>query len=245
VASRLFGNEDTEPHLAERYLYFPSVGAALALAFALAWLGARLGPRRVVVMTLLSVTVMLPLTWIRNNEWGTDLRLFETEYRRSGTSPDTLRYLTGGALRRGNAARAAEICDRHTDHFESNRGFARHCGQAYAALGRPEDAERAFLVAIANGPDPASTSNLALLYLSQGRKLDAIVQFQRAIDQEENPAIQNLRRGFQLAYLFPRDRESLEKARDYFAEAYRMEPLLKAAERWATRMEQSLETLED
>ena len=72
-----------------------------------------------------------------------------------------------------------------------------------------------------------------------------IVQFQRAIDQEENPAIQNLRRGFQLAYLFPRDRESLEKARDYFAEAYRMEPLLKAAEGWAKRMDEALEALED
>ncbi len=245
LASRLFSHEDAEPHLAERYLYFPSVGAALALAFALTWLGARFGPRRVVLMILLILAVMMPLTWVRNNEWGTDLRLFETEYRRSGSYPETLRFLTGGALRRGNAARAAEICDRHADLVEHNAGLARHCGQAYASLGRPEDAERAFLAASARVPDPASTSNLALLYLSQGRRLDAIVQFQRAIDQEQHPAIKNLRRGFQLAYLFPGDPESLAKARDYFEEAYRMEPLLRAANGWAKKMDQALEALED
>jgi hypothetical protein len=84
-----------------------------------------------------------------------------------------------------------------------------------------------------------------LLYLSQGRRLDAIVQFQRAIDQEKHPAIQSLRRGFQLAYLFPEDPESLAKARDYFEEAYRIEPLLRAAKGWARKMDQALEALEE
>ena len=244
-ASRLFTPGQEEPHLAERYLYLPSIGAALALVFALAWLGSRLGPRRAAALILVIVAVMMPLTWIRNNEWGSDLRLFETEYRRSGTSPDTLRYITGGALRRGNSARAAEICDRHSDLIGRYTGFARHCGQAYAALARTEDAEQAFLAAIAEGGDPSAANNLAMLYLTQGRRLDAIVQFQQAIDLEDHPAIQHMRRGFQLAYLFPTDPESLAKAKDFFVEAYRMEPMLKAAQGWAEKMDQALEAIED
>jgi hypothetical protein len=75
--------------------------------------------------------------------------------------------------------------------------------------------------------------------------MDAIVQFQRAIDQEKNPAMKNLRRGFQLAYLFPTDPESLAKARGYFAEAYRMEPVLKIAEVWVGKMDRALANLEE
>jgi tetratricopeptide (TPR) repeat protein len=244
-ASRLFAPGVAEPHLAERYLYFPSVGAALALAFALVWLGARFGPRRTVILSLLAIAVMMPLTWVRNNEWGTDLRLFETEYRRSGTYKETLRFLTGGALSMGNRSRAAEICDRHADLLEPYPSYAINCGLAYAQLERPEDAERAFLLASESGRYPSAASHLASLYLSQGRRMDAIVQFQRAIDQEKNPAIKNLRRGFQLAYLFPTDPESLAKARGYFAEAYRMEPVLKIAEVWVGKMDRALANLEE
>jgi tetratricopeptide (TPR) repeat protein len=211
----------------------------------LAWLGARFGPRRVVVLGLLAVSVMLPLTWIRNNEWATDVRLFETEYRRSGAHPDTLRLLTGAHFRRGNFSRGAEICDRHTGLIDDHPRYARHCGMLYVALGRTEDAERAYLFASEWGDDPGVNSNLAMLYLELGRRMDAIVQFQLAIEREKHPAAKNLRRGFQLAYLYPTDPESLAKARDYFKEAYRMQPMLKAANAWAKRMERALEELEN
>lgn len=239
-ASRIIAVGDGGPHLAERYLYLPSAGMAIALAFALAWLGARFGPRRPLILVFLALLVMLPLTWVRNNEWGSDLRLFEAEYRRSGPYPDTLRYLTGAHFARGNFARGAEICDRHTDLFPGHTSYARHCGMLYAQLGRSDDSERAYLQGIEAGDDPAVNTDLGLLYLSQGRRMDAALQLQRAIDLEVQPAIKLLRQGFQLAYLFPADAESVAKARDYFAEAYRMEPLLKVADTWAKRMDEAL-----
>jgi tetratricopeptide (TPR) repeat protein len=168
----------------------------------------------VAALILAIVAVMMPLTWIRNNEWGTDLRLFETEYRRSGTSPDTLRYLTGGALRRGNSARAAEICDRHAVLIGLYTGFARHCGQAYAALARTEDAEKAFLAAVAAGGDPSAANNLAMLYLTQGRRLDAIVQFQQAIDLEDHPPSKHAQGISGSRTSSPRT-ESLAKAKEF------------------------------
>ena len=44
-ASRLLGGPGDFPHLNERYLYFPSIGPAIALAFGLRFLGRRPQPQ--------------------------------------------------------------------------------------------------------------------------------------------------------------------------------------------------------
>jgi tetratricopeptide (TPR) repeat protein len=244
-ASRIVAPGQTDPHLAERYLYFASVGPAIALAFALAWLGSRLAPRGVAALVLLALLILMPLTWIRNNDWVTDVRLFEAEYRRSGPEKDTLRLLTGAHAARGNYARGEEICDRHADMLGEAQRFALHCGMIYAQRGRFDDAEHAYLAVTEEGDHRASAhSNLALLYLKQGRFAEAVLQFEHAIEKEPSPAVKAMRRGIQLANLYPRDPAMLARARDHFNEAYRIQPMLGAARNLALRMDEMLSTME-
>lgn len=240
-ASRLVNIKEAVPHLAERYLYLPSVGMAILLAFGLAWLGSRSGRPRAVMVTLLAVLVMMPLTWLRNHEWGSDLRLFETEYRRSGAYPDTLRYLTGVHLQVGSFSRGAQICDRHPDQVREHNSVARHCGTIYTRLKRFDDAERTYLQATADKPDAAVSTQLALLYLDHGRWREAALQFQRAIERETNPAIKNMLQGLMLANLYPREPERLAQAREHFEEAYSLDSRLKAAKTWVERLTRALE----
>ena len=110
------------------------------LAFSLTWLGRRYGPRRILLPMMLAVLVMMPLTWNRNNDWKTDVRLFEKEYRLSGADSDTLRLVTAAHQKRGNHARGAEICDRHPEHLGEYSRFTLNCGMLYASLGRTQDA---------------------------------------------------------------------------------------------------------
>lgn len=243
-ASRLLDTGDADPHLAERYLYLPSVGVSILLAFGLTWLGSRIGRPRAVLLTLLAVLLLMPLTWLRNHEWRSDIRLFETEYRRSGAFSATLRYLTGAHLRVGNFARGAEICDRHPDQVAQLHSLARHCGIMYTHLKRLDDAERTYLQAIAGEPNAPVSSELALLYLGQGRPAQAAAVFQRAIEHETQPAVRSLLRGFMLAHLYPGDRARLAEARESFQEAYRLDSRLKLARTWAERMTRALEAPE-
>lgn len=243
-ASRLVAIAGASPQLAERYLYLPSVGTAIMLTFALAWLGNRFGRPRAVLLTLLAVAVLMPLTWLRNHEWASDVRLFEAEYHRSGTHAETLRFLTGAHIRVGNFSRGAEICDRHPEEIEEHARVARHCGMLYARLGRSEDAERAYLQALARKGNPTISSDLAMLYLSMGRRLDAVIRFREAVELERRAAAKAMRQGLLLAHLYPGDAESLAQARNHFEEAYRLEPLLGAAKVWAERMSKALEILE-
>jgi tetratricopeptide (TPR) repeat protein len=243
-ASRLISTGSAEPHLAERYLYLPSVSVSILLAFGLAWLGRRSGRPRAVLLTLLAVFLLMPVTWLRNHEWRSDIRLFETEYRRSGAVPATLRYLTGAHLRAGNFARGAEICDRHPDKVVRLHSLARHCGITYTHLQRLDDAEQTYLRAIAAEPNAKLSSELAVLYVGQGRPAQAAAVFQSAIEQETNPAIRSLLRGLMLAHLFPKDRERLVEAREVFEEAYRLDSKLKLARTWAERITRALEAAE-
>lgn len=243
-ASRLLALGDAGPHLAERYLYLPSVGVAILLAFGLAWLGPRIGRPRAVLLTLLAALLLMPLTWLRNHEWRSDIRLFETEYRRSGAFSTTLRYLTGAHLRAGNFARGAEICDRHPDQVAKRHSLARHCGIMYTRLERLEDAERTYLRAIVDEPNSAVSSELALLYLGQGRWAQAAAVFQRAIEQAPEPAVTSLLRGLMLAQLYPHDRERLARAREYLEEAYRLDSRLTMARTWAERISKALQAPE-
>ena len=244
-ASRLLGPHAGEPALAERHLYFASAGPALGLAFLLAWVGRRYGRRSGVLLpVLLAVLALMPVTWARNNDWRTDVRLFEREYRLSGDEAETLRLVTAAHQKRGNHARGAEICDRHTDRFGDLAQFTLNCGTLYNTLGRLEDAEQAFLTIPDDDSRYAGASgNLAVLYLRQGRVDEAIEAFRQAIEAEEDPAVKILRRGLMLAYLNPRDRERLAQARAFFDAAYEVQPMMDIAKAYSRMMDEAIEKL--
>jgi hypothetical protein len=71
-----------------------------------------------------------------------------------------------------------------------------------------------------------------------------VLQFEHAIEKEPSPAVKAMRRGIQLANLYPRDPAMLAKARDHFNEAYEIQPMLGAARNLALRMDEMLSTLE-
>jgi tetratricopeptide (TPR) repeat protein len=243
-ASRLIGPHGSEPGLAERYLYFASAGPTLGLAFLLAWFGRRYERRRVLLPVLLAVLALMPVTWVRNNDWRTDVRLFEKEYRRSGDHEETLRLVTAAHQKRGNHARGAEICDRHTERFGPLAQFTLNCGSLYHTLGRSEDAERAFLAILeAEGENAGASGNLALLYLQSGRVEEAVEAFKRAIETERDPAVKILRRGLMVAYLYPRDRDRLAQARAFFDAAYEIQPMMTMARAYSEMMDAAIEKL--
>jgi tetratricopeptide (TPR) repeat protein len=108
-------------------------------------------------------------------------------------------------------------------------------------------AERTFLHATQIGDNSSrirAHSNLARLYMAQGRRDAARVQFEFAIESEENPATRAYRRGLMLVQLYPGDREQLLAARAHFEEALRLQPRLALAIDALERVDRSLERLE-
>jgi len=240
-SSRIAGIGGTSSDLAERYLYFPSVGLTMSLVSGFRYLGGQRGLWPAVVSALIVLVLLTPLTWNRNNDWASEVRLLENEYHRGSQGPQTLRLLTAAYLRDGKPGPAAEVCDTKPYKGGRLRKYATHCAIAYSQLGRNEDAERAFLQAAGGrSVQPAMYANLALFYLRQGRREDARQQFERAVSAEKDPALQAYRRGEMLALLYPRNRRKLLEARSHFIEAVRLQPRLAGTREWLDRLNQKL-----
>lgn len=88
----------------------------------------------------------------RNAEWASDVLLYESSYRRGNQNGRTLQLLVGVHLGKKSYSRAVKICDRHAGRFKRKAKFSYRCGVAYSQVGRFDDAEQAFLLAI-NDPE--------------------------------------------------------------------------------------------
>jgi hypothetical protein len=114
-ASRIVGDPGVGAHLAERYLYFPSVGLAIVLAFGLRYLARRFDFLVAASVVLVAVIVLTPLTWARNAVWASEVRLLESEYNNGNHTPGMLGRLTAALLRESAHSRVEEICDRYIE----------------------------------------------------------------------------------------------------------------------------------
>src|SRR5262249_44149079 len=65
--------------LAERYVYLPSVGLTIALAFGLALIEKHFGPRALLGAAAVVALVLLLQTRNRNQDWHSTVALFEAE----------------------------------------------------------------------------------------------------------------------------------------------------------------------
>jgi hypothetical protein len=243
-ASRLFGSDGTPPHLAERYLYEPSIGLAVLLAFGLRYLLRRGDRLLAAAPVVLAVCLLTPVTWARNADWSDEVALLEHEYRHGGRGPLSLRLLTAAHLLERNYSRVVDLC-RANEHMRQQSGsLSVHCGTAFAMTGDPDHAEQAFLDATRyDAIRPRAHSNLARLYMSQGRRDEAGAQYQKAIESEENPATRAYRQGVMLAALYPQERGRLLEARAHFEEALRLQPRLALAISALEQVDRSLERL--
>jgi len=226
-ASRFLGMVGDEPHMAERYLYFPSAGLVIPLAFGLRYLGLRFSPTIALVPVLMALLVLTPICLARNAEWANEIRLFEGEFRRGSHDQHVLRYLAGARLREGNISRVAEICDLRAEEQKDYGRFSNHCAVAYSSLGRSVEAERAFLFATADkSARTEAHANLALFYLNFDRKDEARKHYELAIETESDPALRAYRKGELLFRLHRNDRAKMIEARSHFEQALSLHPQL-------------------
>jgi tetratricopeptide (TPR) repeat protein len=124
--------------LSERFLYIPSVGAALVAAFGFEWLARRLAPARqtrlVMAAFLATLVVFAVLTVRRNPAWHDNLTLFQTDVRTSSNSAK-LRTSLGGtlidiALASGDSTEGRRLLDDGIGHL-------RKAVEIYPAYGQP------------------------------------------------------------------------------------------------------------
>jgi tetratricopeptide (TPR) repeat protein len=243
-SSRLIGSDGTFPHLAERYLYLPSIGLAVLLAFGLRYLLRRGDRLLAAAPAVLALLLLTPLTWARNADWSNEVALLEHDYRNGVRGWASLRLLTAAHLLERNYDRAVEVCRANENTQRASGNVAVHCGTAYAMSGDPQRAEQAFLAAAEKRKSRTRAhSNLARLYLTQGRREDSRAQFELAVESERNPATRAYREGLMLARLYPEDRAKLLEAQTYFEEALRLQPRLELAISELEQVERKLERL--
>ena len=224
-ASRIIGTTGGNPHLAERYIYLASVGLAIALAFGLKWLAQRFNLRTAIAPVLMALVILTPITWARNAEWASDVLLYESDYRQGNQRGEILYLLVGAHVREKNYSRATEICDKHAGEMKKMAQFSNRCGLAYGQIGRFDDAEHSFLLALKKQKLVASIhTNLASMYLHLGRRSDAQKHFELAVTTEEYPAGREYRKSYMLMKLYPSDRAKLLEAKTHLEHALQLQP---------------------
>lgn len=229
------------PQLAERCLYLPSVGMAIALAFGLRWLAQRFTLRAALAPVVIVAALLTPLTWARNTQWSSDVLLAESDYRRGSQSGHILQALVENNLTAKNYFRAVEICDLHASGMKIYWPFSINCGSAYARVGRYREAEQAFFLAIESKAGTAKGHfNLARMYTKLGRKDVAKEQFEQAIVTSNQPFLREFHTGYMLIELYPDDRARLLEAKTHFAKSLDLQPQYFPARRLLEQINQIL-----
>jgi len=242
-ASRIIGGGDSGPHFAERYMYFPSVGLTLILAFGMRALAQGFSSRLLIGITMPVLLVLTAVNWDRNADWISEASLFEREYQRGQRDIHTLRWVASANLTARNFGRVVKICDESLEMQEKNGNstFVQTCSSAYESQGRIEEAIRAHQFAIGRKSTriPASMS-LARLYIRYDRPADAEKQFKNAIAWTEDPADKALFTAEMIIALNPRGREQGIIARGHVEEALSLRPGWPEAERMLQVLDRAL-----
>jgi len=224
-ASRIVGELNIPPHLAERYLYMPSVGITIVLALCLGWLLQRIALKTTLIPVLLTLMLLTPLTWARNAQWASTTRLAEADYRNNLQSPRLLQTLISSLLMKGDLARASVLCDQNADKVQKYWFLAGYCGQVYASLRYFDKAEPAFINATNNKEGAAAAHyGLAVMYLRQDRRDEAVEQFDLAVATEKQVFMQEYLSAEKLMRLYPSDPDRLLEARNHMEKCIELQP---------------------
>lgn len=245
-ASRLISMDGARPHLTDRYLYFPSIGLALALAFLFVVLLRRFGRRRVIVFTFPLILLFSALSWERNLEWGAELFLFETEYAQGHRSQLGMRVLIGSHADQGHFKRVEELCDENTDLLGVLGEFSLTCAQNHMRFNRADDAIHALeIVAADEDVWIRARLSLAKIYISQGKLQEGADHYAYIINRVEKPAHKEMYKGFLLIELYPGSREKLTEAKGHFEKALQLDPESEKAQQSLDHLETVLNPVED
>jgi len=242
--SQLFGSQGALPHLYERYLYEPSIGLTALLAFGLDVLHRRGGRLPAAAPALLAVCLLTPLTWARNADWHSDLRLLEHDYDHGVRGVPTLRALTASLVAEGSHQRAAEVCIEFGKLLSESGYLSLNCATAYALTGDMQRAERAYLDATRDDASRARAfANLSYILLVQGRLDEISAYLEPAIASEPDPATRAYLSGLLLIRVSFNDRTRLSEARAQFEQALRLRPDFILASQGLAEVDRHLERL--
>lgn len=233
---RIISFQGELPYIAERYLYFPSVGLTFALAAGLQKLSASLERKHLMIIILPVILLLAAISWDRNADWKSAAHLFETEYQSGSQRLDALRVLIAAHYNDGRYDRVAEICDDNPSKFRKSYGFVTACMSTYLELGRTDDAIVALEMHARDGDDWLK-ARVALASVHKARKQyqQVVEQYAAIIERVEDPASKDFYKGEMLMMVFPDDREQLELARSLFQQALVLNPGLTMADK---RLEQ-------
>lgn len=224
-ASRIVGESFIAPHLAERYLYLPSAGIAIVLAFGLAWLARKFSLKQAVIAVMTASLILTPLTWARNSKWISTEVLAETDMERGARSDKLTSALLSTLLLKGKTVKAGSVCDRHPEMIVKFWYIAGYCGQVYALLRQYGKAENALRASMERKQGESSAHYaLAVMYLGMSRREDAIVEFDLAVETESKPFLKEYLAAEALMRLYPANYDKLAEARAHMEKSIELHP---------------------
>jgi hypothetical protein len=195
---------------AERYLYLPSMGLAVALAFGVRALVRRASPTTVGACGLAATLVLTLATRARNAEWSDSITLLRAELRAKPQNGDVLMYL--GNRLRGTKRwdEMLELCRAHLrDPVADNPHFHLECGMTLSDRGALDEAEASHKRAIDVGATPAAHYTYGRLLVRLGRNDEAEREYAIAVDTLNDPVRKHTIRAEWLLKLHP---ERLQEA---------------------------------
>jgi len=224
-SSRIISEQGSIPHLAERYLYLPSLGLIIVLAFGLCWVVRRFSLKTAVLAVILLATLLTPLTWARNSEWASSVHLAESDYRKGRQAGKNLNALVSSLFVEGQLSRASQLCDKHAKQLPTNWYLSITCGQVYENLKRYNKAEKAYLFAMRRPKGKASAHvTLAALYLRTNRFDQAKAQFEQGIRDEKQLFLKELMTAEMLMRLYPTQQQKLLQAKTHLEKSLQLQP---------------------
>lgn len=224
-ASRVIGGDGAMPHLAERYLYLPSIGLAIVLAFAVRVFVERFSTRALVALALPLIILLSALTWDRNADWASQVLLFETEYDRGARGRNALRLLVGASIEADNLKRVQMICEDHVPEQEEQPLFAFSCGETLFKLGEYEEARASFeRMAKDEKTKNKAFMNLAQVHARLGDMEAAEHYYDELLERIELPAAREYVKAELLVRIFPSSRARIQQAVQHLHNALELEP---------------------
>ncbi|UCH84382.1 MAG: tetratricopeptide repeat protein [Candidatus Latescibacterota bacterium] len=220
---------------AERFLYFPSLGAALvfggifgtALVTKHKTITAKLARRDhtkmtsaalvrfLVILFPIIIVVSVSATVARNAVWRNEITLFANTMERTPNNARAYALFANAALSRGDVDSAIRAYRKALALDPANPNTRNLLAGLYVRQGKLDDALRLVRQALEMSPDdPQFVSNLGSIYLEMGRYAEAEMQFKRALELNPN----QLRTHFNLGITLLKQGKA-EIGREYFVRA--------------------------
>jgi tetratricopeptide (TPR) repeat protein len=241
-SSRVISLDHAVPHLAERYLYFPSVGLAITLAIALMNIMKRYGAQLPIMVGLPLILFMSFLTWERNHEWSDEYLLFKTEYDRGYRNQGAVRLIVGKLIEAKNFQGIIDICEENPEKQAWSIKFSNTCALSYLRLKRYEDAITAFELTARNKNHWVEAS-LAIgdILIETGKLQEGADRYAEVINRTDDPAPKEVLKGVLLLKLYPGNRQKTLEAKAYFDRALAIDPESEQAKAWIEHVDALLD----